>query len=194
MQRGPILKRGRKPDALGERRKLRCFAAWNQMIQRCGNPSNPRWKDYGGRGITVCAAWRKFPAFYADMGECPPGLQLERLDNDGNYEPGNCVWATRKQQMCNRRNSRREPPPPKMSKAEAGRLGVKVSAERRAAASDAAIARIEARWKDPDNTEDAADLVRETGLTRNTVVARLGPRTKAQIAEAKRRGRRKGNT
>lgn len=75
------------------------------MQQRCDNPNNLKYADYGGRGIGVCDRWRDFENFLADMGERPPGTSLDRIDNDRGYAPGNCRWATRRDQMANQRRS-----------------------------------------------------------------------------------------
>jgi len=75
------------------------------MLRRCTNAASPRWARYGGRGITVCARWHSFENFLADMGTCPAGLTLDRINNDGNYEPANCRWATWEQQVLNRRSN-----------------------------------------------------------------------------------------
>ena len=84
------------------------YVAWKNMRSRCYNSKRLDFKNYGGRGITVCTEWKEsFEAFYAAMGDPPEGTSLDRIDNEGNYEPGNCRWATRAQQQSNTRRSRR---------------------------------------------------------------------------------------
>lgn len=81
------------------------YMVWSEMVARCTRPSHKRYADYGGRGISVCDRWRDFANFYVDMGQPPPGLTLDRINNDGGYAPGNCRWATLSQQASNRRSS-----------------------------------------------------------------------------------------
>lgn len=88
-------------------RASREYRSWNNMIQRVTNPKNTNFHHYGGRGIVICAEWREFSRFYADMGACPPGHTLERVDNNGSYVKANCVWAPRTTQA---RNTRRTSP------------------------------------------------------------------------------------
>src|SRR5215475_12310158 len=83
--------------------RTKVYDAWSGMIGRCSNRKLKAWKNYGGRGIKVCARWRKFENFLFDMGFPPDGLVLDRINNDGDYKPRNCRWATYSQSNKNRR-------------------------------------------------------------------------------------------
>ena len=82
------------------------YISWQNMKQRCQNPNHSRFKDWGARDIKVCERWQDFTNFLADMGEKPEGLTLDRINNDGDYEPGNCRWATWKEQRRNQREAK----------------------------------------------------------------------------------------
>lgn len=81
------------------------YISWQSMVARCTNPNRAAWPRYGGRGIRVCDRWGSFENFLADMGERPTGMTLDRIDPDGNYEPGNCRWADDSSQARDRGRS-----------------------------------------------------------------------------------------
>jgi hypothetical protein len=86
----------------------RTYRCWQAMHQRCSNPCARGYADYGGRNISVCARWHSFMNFLADMGEPPPGMSIDRRNNDGPYAAWNCRWATAREQVLNRRPAKRK--------------------------------------------------------------------------------------
>ena len=98
--------RSTKHGYANEGKITKVYYVWSAMVQRCVNPKSTKYMDYGGRGIKVCERWLDFENFISDMGDRPSvDHTLERINNDGHYEVSNCKWATRTEQLRNRRLS-----------------------------------------------------------------------------------------
>lgn len=82
------------------------YSSWNSMMQRCHNHTHDQYPRYGGSGIVVCEQWHNFENFFRDMGDRPAGMTIDRIDGEKNYEPGNCQWASKKEQANNRKNNK----------------------------------------------------------------------------------------
>ncbi len=95
--------KNRKHGAVLGGRRSQEYISWQHMHDRCTNPNAHNYEYYGGRGITVCPEWSEFGTFLSDMGRRPPDATLDRKENDGNYSPDNCRWATKSEQNSNRR-------------------------------------------------------------------------------------------
>ncbi len=99
--------RAKKRGTIHGMRNSSEYSSWRNMKNRCLNSNTDRYKDYGGRGISICESWlNSFENFFADMGPKPKGYSIERINNDGNYCPENCIWADDKTQQRNRRNNK----------------------------------------------------------------------------------------
>lgn len=95
---GSLTKHGHTPRGS----RTRTYITWSNMIQRCTYPDNDNYHRYGGRGISICQRWIMYENFLSDMGLRPKGKTLDRINNNGNYEPSNCKWSTPKEQAQNR--------------------------------------------------------------------------------------------
>lgn len=102
-----MAKRSHGMTRLPDGRHTPTYTVWKQMKRRCNSPKAATFYRYGGRGIRVCERWLTFANFLADMGARPDGTTLDRMDNDGNYEPANCRWVSRKENSRNRSDSHR---------------------------------------------------------------------------------------
>lgn len=87
-------------------RKTRIYRRWASLKTRCLNSNDPSFRYYGGRGVSLCDSWRSFENFYRDMGDCPDGMQLDRIDNEKGYSKENCRWVSRAVNANNKRNNR----------------------------------------------------------------------------------------
>jgi hypothetical protein len=123
------------------------YGVWLTMRRRCDTPSVERYPEYGGRGISVCDRWHKFENFIADMGR-RPSLQhsIERRNNDGNYEPSNCHWATRDEQVYNKRNNR-------LLDYKGAKINTKQATEIAGIPKNIIFRRLYAGWSDQDAIE-----------------------------------------
>jgi len=102
---GKVAAKAKRTHGHSENKRSPTYKSWCKMRSRCANPNADQWPYYGGRGIKVDPRWDSFENFLADMGERPDGLSIDRIDNEGDYEPDNCKWSTQNEQMANRRCS-----------------------------------------------------------------------------------------
>lgn len=140
------------------------YRSWEAMVRRCSVEKDPAYDNYGGRGITVCENWLSFEGFFSDMGICPSGYTIDRLDSNKGYEPSNCRWATRMQQGENRRGHKfLETPSEPVFQAKAARLN--------GISPRTMHARIKAGWTEAEAT--TAKLGHKRDLVRNCVADKL---------------------
>lgn len=150
LKRGKVVSCGCHRDEINSARLKKhgmsqhpAYASWRSMLARCGDPTEPGYPLYGGRGITVCDRWSTFEAFWLDMAPgWRPRLSLDRIDSNGNYEPSNVRWATAKEQGRNRRDNRRIMTPD-------GEMTVAEAAERYGLEYQTLSSRLRYGWTDP---------------------------------------------
>lgn len=122
-------------------RESREYSIWQNMKNRCSDPKNLKFAYYGGKGVSVCPEWSdSFENFFRDMGECPTDYTIERMNNNRGYEPGNCVWASRKQQARNRRTNR-------FIEYQGRHITVSELAEGRTISPETLLSRIKSGWE-----------------------------------------------
>lgn len=136
-------KRKKFGDWWGKTLKHELYRMWSTMRKRCYSTKDKQFNNYGGRGITICERWSFFPNFVQDMGRRPKGFQIERINNDGNYEPGNCKWATPREQSNNKRCSR-------YLDFNGERMTAKQWADKLGVSYEAVMARLERGWSGKD--------------------------------------------
>jgi len=105
LQVATVIKRNCKHGLAPRGRRTRTYRSWAGMIQRCENSNSPAFKNYGGRGISVCARWHDFRNFLKDMDICPKNRSINRINNNGDYTPKNCHWASASEQSRNMRTN-----------------------------------------------------------------------------------------
>lgn len=124
------------------------YNTWQDMIDRCSDANDQAWGNYGGRGIRVCERWLTFANFLADMGERAPGMTIDRIDNDGNYEPGNCRWTTRVEQNRNTRAVKLSPEAAREIRASVGKTAAQLAREHNVSKAAIKAVRAGRLWRD----------------------------------------------
>lgn len=142
------------------RSHTRAYSIWHGMLSRCNNSNEKAYPNYGGRGIKVCERWKSFINFVTDMGDPPPGMSVDRIDNDKGYEPENCRWVDRRTQNRNKRNNR-------LLTIKGETLPLSVWVERTGIPYQTASARLRLGWPAEDAVSTPIVRVRK-GLPRGT--------------------------
>lgn len=153
------------------------YTIWSNMRDRCNNPKNTKFQNYGGRGIKVCDRWNDFAKFIEDMGPRPTGLTIEREDSNGNYEPSNCRWATWTEQQRNRSTNH-------MVSCGGDIRCVSEWSERTGIPYRTILSRLASGWTE----EDAVTLPNGSSVKKNNVMVEWDGRVKSVCAWAKEIG------